>query len=155
MKITAIKWKWGLLTLAVAIFTGISCKKDQNQEETPVINEDAFSKDASGWKIVGDAQRGYIEPAYFPDGGVTVGYIFAKDDVAGGVWYFAAPANYRGNKAKYYGAKLSYSLFQNSRMSNQFENKDIIFKSEGKEIYYQYESKKDYPVKNRPLILSL
>lgn len=147
MKKNTVKLRWSLLLLIGALFTSVSCEKEKNPDESPVINEDAFSKDASGWKIVGDAQGGYIEPTYFPDGGVSGGYIFAKDDVAGGVWYFAAPASYRGNKSKYYGAKLSYSLFQDSKMSNQFESKDIIFKSDGKEIYYLYESKKDYPSK--------
>ncbi len=112
----------------------MSCKKDKNDPE--VIIEDLFKKDASGWTIVGDAQGGYVEPSYSPDGGVNDGYIFAEDNVTGGVWYFAAPNTYKGNRTEYYNKTLHYSLFQESSMSDQFEREDIIFKSGNKQIFY-------------------
>lgn len=104
-----------------------------------------FENDAGGWKIVGDAQGGYVEPTYMEDGGVVGGYIHAKDDVAGGVWYFSAPQEYLGNKSSYYGATLRYSTFQYFPGNpNQFQNKDIIFKSPNSLIYYEYEME-EYP----------
>ena len=116
----------------------MSCSSDDDKVEvTDVIINDQFKNDASGWQIVGDAQGGYVEASYSPDGGVVDGYIFAKDDVTGGVWYFSAPNSYRGNKQVYSGATLSYSLYQDSGMINQFLAADIIFKSGEKSIYYQ------------------
>ncbi len=134
-----------LFKTSIFLFLGIgmlmSCSSDDDKVEiTDVINVDQFKNDASGWQIVGDAQGGYVEASYSPDGGVVDGYIFAKDDVAGGVWYFAAPNSYRGNKQVYYGAKLSYSLFQESAQRNQFLAADIIFKSGEKSIYYKVEN---------------
>lgn len=87
------------------------------QSSTPITTEPAivntgFESDASGWKIGGDAQGGYIEPDYMKCGGVSNGTIYAKDDVAGGVWYFADPSSYLSNKSNYFGTTLRYSLFQ-------------------------------------------
>ena len=126
------------LLLWLGIGMMMSCSSDDDKVEvTDVIINDQFKNDASGWQIVGDAQGGYVEASYSPDGGVVDGYIFAKDDVTGGVWYFSAPNSYRGNKQVYYGATLSYSLYQDSGMINQFLAADIIFKSGEKSIYYQ------------------
>ncbi|WP_165806011.1 laminin B domain-containing protein [Marixanthomonas spongiae] len=97
-----------------------------------------FKENAEGWRITGDAQGGYTEASYSPDGGVQDGYIYADDNVQGGVWYFTAPETYHGDKNEFYGAKLSFSLFQDSDMSNQFENSDIIFKNGDTQITYVY-----------------
>lgn len=131
-----------IMRTSIILFLGIgmlmSCSSDDDQAEvSDVINSDQFKNDASGWQIVGDAQGGYVEASYSPDGGVVDGYIFAKDDVTGGVWYFSSPSSYHGNKQVYYGATLSYSLFQDSGMSNQFLRGDVIFRSGEKTIYYQ------------------
>lgn len=108
------------------------------------IQNTDFNTNAAGWKIVGDAQGGYVEPVYHPNGGVTGGYIFAKDDVTGGVWYFKAPEAYHGNKSSYYGATLRYSLFDRHDADNFFENKDVIFRNGSKMIYYE-KNKTEYP----------
>ena len=111
----------------------------------PAIVNTGFENDAAGWKIVGDAQGGYIEPNYMKSGGVSNGYIYAKDDVAGGVWYFAAPSSYLGNKSNYFGTTLRYSLFQRiTGSANPFENKDVIFKSGDRMIYFQM-NKTEHP----------
>lgn len=72
------------------------------------------------------------------------GYIYAEDDVAGGVWYFSAPETYRGNRLDYYGATLQFSLLQDSSMSNQFESGDVIFESGDKKITYVH-SPQNFP----------
>lgn len=120
--------------LSISIVVLMSCTKDKNDPD--VLIEDLFKKDASGWTIVGDAQGGYVEPSYSPDGGVIDGYIYAEDNVLGGVWYFSAPKTYQGNKAEYYNKTIHYSLFQKSNMSDQFDREDIIFKSDNKQIFY-------------------
>lgn len=101
------------------------------------IEENTFKDDAAGWVITGDAQGGYVAASYSPDGGVADGYIYAKDDVLGGVWYFTAPSSYHGDKSKYYNATLKFSLFQISSMQNQFVSTDIIFENGSKKISHQ------------------
>lgn len=101
------------------------------------IIADSFAQDAAGWTIVGDAQGGYVVASYSEDGGVTDGYIYAKDDVLGGVWYFNAPDQYLGDKSEYYNATMKFSLFQESAMSRQFEKSDIIIDGGEKRISCQ------------------
>ncbi len=111
----------------------------------PAIVNSLFKNNAEGWTIAGDAQDGYTEASYSPDEGVIEGFIFATDDITGGVWYFSAPDSYLGNKEDYYGATLKYSLVQNSAMSDQFEYEDIVFKNGDQQIYYEVSS---YPTEN-------
>lgn len=135
-----------LLALLIVSFAYTSCSSDDDNtsEDVGPIVESLFKNNAEGWKIVGDAQGGYVEPTYSPDGGVTGGYIYADDDVAGGVWFFAAPSAYQGNKLEYYGATLSFNLFQESNMSNQFEAADVIFRNGDKQVTYKHNSS-NYP----------
>lgn len=103
-----------------------------------------FATDAEGWAITGDAQGDFSEASYKSEGGVKDGYIFADDDVQGGVWYFTAPETYHGNQSEFYGATLKFSLFQDSKISNQFASDDIIFKNGNDQITFVYD-KEDYP----------
>jgi hypothetical protein len=126
----------GLLLFAAAFAP--SCKKNDtpSPKNQPLTNT-SFEKDDAGWTISGDAQGGYVAASYSPDGGVTDGYIYAADDVTGGVWYYKAPANYMGDKSAYYGATLQFSLFQQSAMADQFDAADIIFQNGDKQITCQ------------------
>jgi len=136
------------IMLALVFFT--SCNKDDDPEpqvENEPIAKSQFANDAEGWKITGDAQGGYVEASYSPDGGVNDGYIYADDDVQGGVWYFTAPNSYHGDKKEFYGATLTFSLFQNSDMSDQFEYDDIVFKNGDNQITYVH-SPENYPTEN-------
>lgn len=139
MKIIQIKFKTILFLLTLGlVFT--SCSKDDDPEpqaDAPIVASQ-FADNAEGWKIIGDAQGGYVAASYSPDGGVNDGYIYADDDVLGGVWYFQAPDNYLGNKSEYYGATLTYSLFQDCDFSNQFERADIVFRNGEEQITYVY-----------------
>jgi len=66
------------------------------------------------------------------------GHIFAEDDVTGGVWYFVAPSQYRGDKSAFYGGSLEYYLRQ-SAVSSQFAARDIIIESdENSFLIYTY-----------------
>lgn len=135
------------LLFGVLVFASCSSDDDAGIEgiEAPEhIQASQFTSDAEGWTITGDAQGGYTEASYSPDGGVVDGYIYADDDVQGGVWYFTAPASYHGNKTEYYGATLKFSLFQESSMNNQFESNDIIFKNGNDQIVYQH-TPENYP----------
>ncbi|MGO3260394.1 MAG: laminin B domain-containing protein [Mesonia sp.] len=125
-----------LLLILGLVFTSCSSDDDSPANDDAIVDS-LFRNDAEGWTIVGDAQGGFIEASYSPDGGIIEGYIYADDDVTGGVWYFSSPNSYHGNKQEYYGATLKYSLFQNSNMSNQFAREDIIFKSDEQQIYYE------------------
>ena len=108
-----------------------------------IITSD-FITDTEDWTITGDAQGEFSEASYAAEGGVTDGYIYAHDNVQGGVWYFTAPATYNGSKSEFYGATLQFSLLQNSKMSRQFISDDIIFKNGNNQITYVHD-KKEYP----------
>ena len=132
-----------ILILSLIAVSVLSCKKDDALSiSTPVISDD-FKTNEEGCTISGDAQGGYTEVSYSPGGVVTDGYIFANDDVTGGVWYYQAPSDYHGDKSNYYNKTLQISLFQHSGMSNQFEKRDIIFESGSKDIYCQLPSHPD------------
>ncbi|HLT32463.1 MAG TPA: laminin B domain-containing protein [Aquaticitalea sp.] len=106
--------------------------------------QDTFAEDEAGWTIIGDAQGGYVAASYSPDGGVTDGYIYADDDVLGGVWYFNAPDSYTGNRLEFYGASLTFSQFQDCDMSDQIEAADIVFSNGEQKITYQH-GENNYP----------
>ncbi|GAA0878114.1 hypothetical protein GCM10009119_10820 [Algoriphagus jejuensis] len=101
-----------------------------------------FAVDADGWKIIGDGQGGSnLFASYSPFKGLDdSGYIYAKDYVTGGVWYFLAPDKYSGDKSGFYGGEISFWLIQKSNMNNQFKSKDIILKGNGLEIFYYHDS---------------
>lgn len=103
-----------------------------------------FGDDNDGWTIVGDGKGGSnIEAGYSPFKGIgDSGHIFAKDDVTGGVWYFSAPAQYLGDKSHLYNGNLHYWAIQKSKLSRQFDSKDVILKTDDRSIYYKYS---DYP----------
>ena len=101
-----------------------------------------FEKDSENWTIKGDAQGDSAEPTYSSENGVANGFIHAKDDAAGGVWYFSAPEKYLGNKKNFYGRTLSYSLFQKPQKNSQFDSPDIVLTNGENEIFYLLE---DYP----------
>ena len=128
-----------LLVFGFILFSGCSSKNNY-------IIKSGFETNPEGWTITGDAQGEFSEASYADRAGVTDGYIFANDDVQGGVWYFTAPDSYLGNKSEFYGATLRFSLLQESRMSRQFESDDIIFKNGNDQITYVYD-KKEYPDK--------
>ena len=113
-----------LLTLLIA------CSKDDSptqgkeenipEEAEPVISNE-FSNGPDGWTIWGDAGGVLVVPEYSEDGGVQNGYIYAIDEVTGGVWYFVAPKSYNGNRSDAYGKSLSFSLKQ-SGLNDQFDS---------------------------------
>ncbi len=90
----------------------------------------AFATGDEGWTVVGDAQGGGVRPSFMPRGGQAGGYISARDDVAGGTWYWRAPAPYRGNQSALYGGRLTFSL-QQSSLNSQFEDPDVILQGGG------------------------
>ena len=142
MKNLRLNFKFlSFLTLLTVAFT--SCSSDDDTQE--VLTASQFQDNAEDWIITGDAQGGFIEASYSPDGGIQDGYIYANDNVAGGTWYFTSPSSYHGDKTEYYGTTLSYSLFQDSNMSNQFDNNDIIFRNGAEQITYAYNDASLFP----------
>lgn len=86
-----------------------------------------FDAGDDGWTVVGDAQGGGVRPDVSPRGGRTGGFVSAKDDVAGGTWYWRAPAAYRGNRTSFYGGQLAFSLRQSS-LERQFDDPDVMLR---------------------------
>jgi len=129
------------------LFLASGCENCEEIEPTPAIVEAGFENDADGWTIVGDAQGGSnLEASYSPfDGLDNSGYIFAQDNVAGGVWYFSAPQKLLGDLSRYFEGSMTFWLIQESNRSNQFEDEDIILEGNGNRIYYKYESPTEFP----------
>lgn len=97
--------------------------EETTPEETEPEISNEFSNGPDGWTVRGDAGGVYVVPEYSEDGGVQNGYIYAIDEVTGGVWYFVAPKSYNGNRSDAYGKSLSFSLKQ-SGLNDQFDRPD-------------------------------
>ena len=94
-----------------------------------------FDTGAEGWTVFGDAQGASDEPTWVADGGNPGGHIQAQDDVAGGVWYWNAPATFLGNQAGAFGQTLSFDLAQSST-SSQFNADDVILVGDGRTLAF-------------------
>ena len=83
-----------------------------------------------------------MDAAYSPfDGLDDSGYIYAEDDVTGGVWYFVAPAKYHGDMSAYADGTISFWLIQQSNMDDQFDSKDVILDNgDGEQIYHKHDN---------------
>lgn len=101
--------------------------------------ESTFDDGTDGWAIVGDAQDGSAAPAHESEGGDPGGHLSANDDVTGGVWYWAAPDRYLGEKADYEGGTLSVSLRQ-SATDSQFDARDVVIASDATELTYDFDA---------------
>ncbi len=92
-----------------------------------------FDSANDGWQVIGDAERQTGVPQYMATGGNPGGYLSAEDDVAGGTWYWAAPAQYLGEQNAAYQGTLSFQLKQ-SPTTQQFEEDDVIIEGAGKTL---------------------
>ena len=94
-----------------------------------------FDTSDDGWTIVGDAQARTVKPDFSGIGGNPDGLISAKDDVAGGVWYFKAPSRYLGDNSSTYGQLLSFDLTV-TPITNPFDYVDVILEGDGLTVVY-------------------
>jgi hypothetical protein len=85
--------------------------------------------------VVGDAEKETGLPQYIATGGNPGGFLRAEDDVAGGTWYWAAPAPYLGDQSTAYQGTLSFQLKQ-SPTTNQFEDEDVILEGAGQTLVF-------------------
>jgi hypothetical protein len=112
--------------------------------ESPGRVGSTFDKGIDGWRIEGDAQGGSAYPNYEETGGNPGGHISAVDDVQGGVWYFVAPANFRGDKSGFYGGTITFDLIQ-SRTDSQFSSDDIKLSGGGIDLVYDFGGTETHP----------
>jgi hypothetical protein len=101
--------------------------------------ESTFDDGAQGWAITGDAQDGSAAPTHNAEGGDSGGYLSADDDVTGGVWFWAAPDRYLGDRSDYEGGTLSFALTQSATDSG-FEDRDVVMASESTELVYRFDA---------------
>ncbi|MEO9022515.1 MAG: laminin B domain-containing protein [Ginsengibacter sp.] len=120
----------------------------------PPLDSTTFTDNADGWTLSGNIPGANGAPFYSTTGGVNGGYIYAKDNAATGVWYFKAPSSYLGYRINYYGASLSFSLFQHSEMKTQFDSADIILESGAEKIVYQLPKHPDSTWTNYKVVIS-
>lgn len=134
IRIAAVALVVLLVLLALALFgTGILGSGSAKKIES------TFDEDAEGWTITGDAQSGSVEPTHNDAGGNPGGYLSARDDVTGGVWYWNASDRYLGDKSDFYGGTLSFDLNQ-SATDSQFDARDVVLVGNGTAIHYRFDS---------------
>ena len=136
-----------ILLSALIVTLSIGCGDSDDEEVKETINSSDFISGVDGWKIEGDAagSTGVIPNFSEMNGVGDSGYIYAKDDATGGVWYFVAPSKYHGDRSKFFNGKLEFYLIQDSNIANQFSANDIIIEgSSGEKIVYKHEA---YPAK--------
>lgn len=127
------------MALVMAVLTQACSVKVTNTSDMPGADgggapgapkvSSEFASDDDGWTISGDAQATSVKPDYSGTGGNPDGLISAKDDVAGGTWYFVAPAKYLGDQAASYGQNFKFDLRVDKEPSSPFDDPDVILKS--------------------------
>lgn len=103
-----------------------------------------FDKGIDGWRVTGDVQGGSSYPDWVETGGNPGGHVKAVDDVQGGVWYWVAPANFRGDKSGFYGGTVTYDIYQSNRNS-QFSSDDIKLSGGGIDLVYDFGGEETHP----------
>jgi hypothetical protein len=104
--------------------------------ELPVeqaVADSAFEGDVDGWTVSGDAQGKGVTPDYNGTGGNPGGLISAKDDVAGGTFYFVAPAKYYGDRSASYAKRISFDL-KTTKISKPFVAYGVMLSGGGTTI---------------------
>jgi len=119
-------------TFAVLLGAGCSCGPVALQGKAV----SGFDADADGWEITGDAQTQSVKADYNGTGGNPGGLISAKDDVAGGVWFFVAPSKYLGNNTDIAGKLLKYDLKVDATPSQPFDDVDVKLVGGGVTLVY-------------------
>ncbi len=126
-----------IIVLVIVIVIVLFLKQCQNNTIASY-----FEQNDEGWTVVGDAQEGSAKPNYESTSGNPGGYIWADDNVTGGVWYWSAPKKFLGNRISSYNQKLTFSLKQSS-VNNQFDSDDIILLSNDKKIVFNTSNNPD------------
>lgn len=99
------------------------------------VESSTFEGGVDGWQVAGDAQTSSVTPDYNGTGGNPGGLISADDDVAGGTWYFVAPAKYLGDQRAVLGLNLRYDV-KVTPISSPFGNYDVVLIGGGLVIAY-------------------
>lgn len=116
----------GLLTRAAPLL-GVLLAVQMGSAGAATVTS-AFDVDDEGWLVVGDSTS--AAPDYLPSGGNAGGAIEATDRVAGGVWYFGAPAKFLGDKSLALGQSLAFDLYQTGSGA-QFSASDVVLTGAG------------------------
>lgn len=126
-----------ILAFAVLLVAAAGCNCAPDPTATsdagtdPTRASSGFDTGDDGWTIVGDAQSMAVRPDF--DGG----FISAKDDVAGGTWYFQAPAKYLGDNSAIAGNFLQFDL-RVTPVDNPFGNYDVVLQGGGKTLAFDF-----------------
>jgi len=110
------------------------------QKFTPAlesIRQSTFDADDEGWTEQSEGKGALEKPTHVATGGNPGGYI-SWTDIRGDTWYWRAPIAFLGNVSSAYDGKLSFDLKQ-SRVSNQFKDKDIILRGAGITLTFNIE----------------
>ena len=117
-----------IVTLLFCLSIGTARSRAGMASGTIIVS--TFDLNDEGWKVIGDAQDDSVLPNYIASGGASGGYVSAKDDTLGGVWYWEAPLQFLGDQSFAYQRNLGFFLTQ-SNTSSQFESPDVILAGNG------------------------
>jgi predicted ribosomally synthesized peptide with SipW-like signal peptide len=119
------------------------CGENEIPSEPPDESpETDFEDGEEGWTLIGDSTT--VDAQIVESGGNPGAYLEATDQVAGGTWYWNAPASFLGDQSAFAGGSLAYDLQQAPR-SSQFVNDDIVLEGAGTTLVYRYASQAEYP----------
>lgn len=85
-----------------------------------VAQQSTFDTDNENWGAEGDPLS--TVAGWFATGGNPDGHIRVTDGATGGIWYFVAPAKFRGNKCGSYDRMLRYDQRTSDTLNQIFSN---------------------------------
>lgn len=92
-----------------------------------------FDANAEGWTLNGDAAASAVELR--AAGGNPGGHICGSDAVGGDLWYFVAPAPFRGDLSKAYNLRVTWDLKQSAQF-NLLSGRDVIIQGNGMALIF-------------------
>jgi hypothetical protein len=103
--------------------------------ELPITS--TFDTSDEGWTAVGDAAS--TVPDHHLLGGNPGGFVEIEDLALNGVWYWAAPGKYLGDRSHAYGTLLTFDLKQ-SALDRPFDDVDVRMEGGGQVLTMRFGS---------------
>ena len=118
------------LTLLMVFMTQLSAAVSS----APLRITSTFDAGDEDWDVLGNLPS--VKPIYVRTGGNPGGFIQQTDVNEGPVWYWRAPAKFRGNRSAYYNGTVSFDLQQQPDTTQQFDRADVILQGQGLNLEY-------------------
>lgn len=94
----------------------------------------SFEAGSEAWTVLGDAEGPL---SWAATGGNPGGHVTIDDATQGGITYFVAPADYRGDRSAALGSLLRFDLMQvYSGSASQFNSADVVLVGGGNTLVF-------------------